>query len=467
MKITFFLFLFFVFFFGFSPEAVRAETATTTKDNPLCWSEKACEKDYTGDGAVDGEWNNTDGQAKEQCGSGDSGFCYPVPGSYELNVALPNGDSLVASVTDLGDYVNKVYLFMLGAAAIFAIVRIMAAGVQYIIAPSGGEVSGAQKKISSSLIGLVILSAAALLLATINPQLLKLEPPRLPKIRTFVYFGDDAKCEAYKDQGYGFEEDLSDSEESTCGEKGKIIKDPNGTNLTAAIDCVWTGCQGDNYNYPNTPAFSVEKVCLSEAGGGAKCMTCEEITSTSAVSPNEGGTCSALQPVFHNTGDALKASLGEYHAECVFNHDIGFESTDALEIVNNGQCAVVAFDCSSISSCGDYDTVVAWNNLGSQNLDAFQAPGILFDFSYHKSICESNPCSIAGGCKQDRTPGVEALVTGIQALSLATILSPISALTFGGLSVFNSLTGREFNALSCESTADFNTESVPTGPVGM
>ncbi|MFH1253314.1 MAG: pilin [Candidatus Uhrbacteria bacterium] len=430
--------------------------------NPLCWSLKSCERDFTGDGKNDGTFDNASALAKQKCG-GEYGFCYPIPEDFTLSVALPNEKEYTKTVSDLGDYLNKMYIFMLGAAAVFVVVRIMAAGVQYIIAPAGGEAKKAQEKITGALAGLVILSCAALILATVNPQLLTLKPPRTPKIRTSIYFGDGAKCETYSRQGYVFtpETDFSSEDDvNTCGAKGIIIKDVNQVDLVKPIECTWTGCRGYPviYEEGNVPAFKIEKTCYSGVDGEATCRSCEEIV----TGPNNDGSfdsgfkpdqeiCNTLQPKFYDDADALLARYGTYNAACVFNQDIGFESTEWFDTKTNGQCAVVAFDCGKINKCTDYDSIKVWNNDGFQYLDAFDAPGWVFDSSYHKKLCENNICHVPGGCRQDRTEAYEIAVdTGLALLIPAPGGLGLVAMIGANIAVWNAVTGTSINGLSCE-----------------
>jgi len=401
---------------------------TNPQDNPLCWSKEFCEKDFNGDSKNDGIFNNTDYKAKETCGP-TYGFCYPGSIDYELAVSLPIAGTVTRSVADLGDYVNKMYLFLLAISSIIAIVTLMASGIQYVTSPGGGEgVSKAKEKMKGALIGLVLLTSAALLLATVNPQLLNLSPPPTPKIRTIIYFGDDMMCEKLLIAGYKLDIDRSAYTTATCGLYSTVIENSSGVALSEAekFKCVWTSCAAEHYIYPtssdgSSAAFNVEKTCIADANGKGKCMSCEEVTTgppfDSGIQPGVGGTnCSLLTPVFLHGGKP-----DGWNATCEFSYDLGFEVSEWLDSKNTGQCAVVAYDCNNIKTCNDYDAIHAWNNDGFQDLDAFEAPGWAFDYSVHRKICEGNLCNIAGGCHQDRSEKLEAAITGITALGLATV----------------------------------------------
>ena len=423
----------------FTPLLVSA--ATNPQDNPICWSETSCE-DYNKDGKIDGIWDNTSTKAVNTCG-GSLGYCYPKMDDFELSVSLPITGTVTRTIGDFGDYINKMYVLLLGTLSIIVVINFMVAGVQYVIAPAGGDVAKAKDKMKNSSIGLVLLICSALILATVNPQLLNLNPPPTPKIRTVVLFGDDSLCSLYISQSYTVEPDLS-SEAASCGKESKVTKDPNGMALTEETTCVWTGC--DDYTFSTGSPFKIKKTCLPGAtvsgetyGPKGACVTCDQMTPDD--SPVSGITmsdslCSTLKPEFSDSNPSE-----DWHADCVFNKDINFEATDFIDIKADGQCAFVNFNCADIDECEDYDRIIAWNHWGSQYLDAFEAPGFFYDYSYHKQICEGNPCGISGGCRQDRSPRLEAL------LATAAIASP----AFGiGMTLSESLLDVSMNGLSCD-----------------
>jgi soluble lytic murein transglycosylase-like protein len=107
----------------------------------------------------------------------DAGIVPPpdeyVPGPVEsYNFEQPFGG--VASVKNIGEYIQLVYQFALGIVGIIAVTLIMFGGVRWIAA-AGNEsmISEAKETITSAVTGLVIALLSYTILAFINPQILK------------------------------------------------------------------------------------------------------------------------------------------------------------------------------------------------------------------------------------------------------------------------------------------------------
>ena len=87
----------------------------------------------------------------------------------------------IGSVTDTsggpGEYLNAFYIWSIGVAAALAMLMIVIGGVQYTLsAGSIGSKDAAKKRITSAVLGLLILLSITLILTTINPKLLRLDP---------------------------------------------------------------------------------------------------------------------------------------------------------------------------------------------------------------------------------------------------------------------------------------------------
>ena len=81
------------------------------------------------------------------------------------------------------EYVNNIYRFSLGAAAITALAVIIFGAVEYAIsAGNPARVADAKSRIFNALWGLVLLFGAYLILNTINPELVVLKEPELVPI---------------------------------------------------------------------------------------------------------------------------------------------------------------------------------------------------------------------------------------------------------------------------------------------
>ncbi|MFT5849383.1 MAG: hypothetical protein ACI9H6_000190 [Patiriisocius sp.] len=82
----------------------------------------------------------------------------------------------------LGDYVNSLYFAAISIAAFLAVLKIIFAGVQYMLTDVTTTKGDAKKTIRGALLGLLIVLGAVLILTTINPQLANLNVLNLEEI---------------------------------------------------------------------------------------------------------------------------------------------------------------------------------------------------------------------------------------------------------------------------------------------
>jgi hypothetical protein len=94
-------------------------------------------------------------------------------GNFIPLVGIPYVETDVANRT-LGDYVNALYIAAISIAAVLAVLRIIYAGVQYMLSDIVTQKGEAKKTIRNALLGLILIVAAFLILETINPQLTSL-----------------------------------------------------------------------------------------------------------------------------------------------------------------------------------------------------------------------------------------------------------------------------------------------------
>ncbi|MEK7611946.1 MAG: hypothetical protein AAB407_01225 [Patescibacteria group bacterium] len=93
--------------------------------------------------------------------------------AYEL--VTPIGDK--TSVSSPGQYIEIFYTYGLGFGALIAVAMITWGGVEYTVSESVGSKEDAKDRITNAILGLALLLVAALILQTINPNLLELKLP--------------------------------------------------------------------------------------------------------------------------------------------------------------------------------------------------------------------------------------------------------------------------------------------------
>lgn len=117
-----------------------------------------------------------------RCGNGGGG-CYVKWPAIKLSV--PIGGSAV--VLNLADYIGKTYNYAVGFAVLIAGVMVVVGGLQYATAGGDSSRAGAAKqRITSALIGLLLVLGAYTILNTINPDIVALRLPKVAVVKKAV-----------------------------------------------------------------------------------------------------------------------------------------------------------------------------------------------------------------------------------------------------------------------------------------
>ncbi len=124
--------------------------------------------------AIDGVTDfNTDSPCYDpNLNEGSGGY---IAGCTALLAPLPGIEKVDASFT-FGRYINAVVRLAIGLIVVFAVVMMIIQGFQYL---TEGSISGkamSKQKLTNALIGVLIALGMFIILATINPNLLNLEP---------------------------------------------------------------------------------------------------------------------------------------------------------------------------------------------------------------------------------------------------------------------------------------------------
>ena len=120
---------------------------------------------------------------------------------YKLNIDILNVNDEAGGIKNLGQYINLIYKLVVGLAIFFAIIMTTVAGFKWLTAAgNAGKIGEAKKMIVNAVIGLVIAAGAYTILLTINPRILELHLPLIPKIKTVNYVGVRG-CEGYHTLG--------------------------------------------------------------------------------------------------------------------------------------------------------------------------------------------------------------------------------------------------------------------------
>ncbi len=106
-------------------------------------------------------------------GAGASGYTplAPIPG---LTDGTTLGTNSTQASPGFSAYLRQLYTWVVAAASGLAVVMIMWGGVEYMTSAGGGGVEEAKKRISASIMGLLLALGSYIILATVNKDLLNL-----------------------------------------------------------------------------------------------------------------------------------------------------------------------------------------------------------------------------------------------------------------------------------------------------
>lgn len=387
-----------------------------------CFSKKElCEKDMNEDEVEDGTF---DSKQPPECPPGWH-YCYPNDTeTYELQVSIPSADGPVTSVYNYGEYVGVVYKYLVGFAVTIAIVFLMIGGIRYVIGASTGEIGKAKDMIVKAITGLVLLMFAYVILYTVNPELVKLQVPKLPMLRRVDILTGGETCNSLIKAGYEVDTTtLKRGQYSlySCGTVGEVVKKPDGSELTGTT-CMFSTCANGEAEEGAVGAAQ----CVSDGTKGW-CVTCNQIVPGNDynITPT-AGLCSALDPEDTYVNLVEESPAYDKYKACGYTHDpsmfsSGLGATAAvtatalagalsggtaaavvggaytLSVVTDaitGSCVSLDINCQQVNTCADYNSsswqvanTITDNELVDLSWPELGDPNIV-------EICAADPCGV-------------------------------------------------------------------------
>lgn len=165
---------------------IFAVPAVVRAANPLahlgaCFTRQECLGTAEGSGNCTDDFCFSPGEGK--C-SAPQGVCYAKSPPVDLTISIGG----TRRALDLGHYIELVYKYAVNVAAVLATVMFMIGGLLYLTSGGdSGRVGVAKKRMTDAVIGLVLTLGAYLLLNTVNPNLVKLDPPMIPLMKGKVF----------------------------------------------------------------------------------------------------------------------------------------------------------------------------------------------------------------------------------------------------------------------------------------
>lgn len=431
------------------------------KRNSKCWDPKndteQCDK----------RGGTISKEQQQECPKG-WGYCLTDPTKANIKTNLTTQITGRTSVSTIGEYIDLVYRYLMGASILIAVVLTMISGMQYAIARSQEDISKAKERIKKALIGTVILISAALILRTVNPQLIKLTLPPLPIIKEVQFIFPGSTCEAFTDKDTGTVnfEDLEcgdeenprpcTEEDKKCGVEARIVKLKDGSAADAGATCTFTSCNELSIissGPGQTPHQSIAQ-CVFDPKGVGQCLSCAQAVPLQVAKTKSGiipsaAVCSQLQRPNETAGLQNQIQV-ENH--CFYTNDpvMVYNDVDiAANIVNAsagvigagvsggniavggvvaglsasvfggtdpklmvaGTCAELQVDCKKkVRTCEAYTELEAFNEITDGDLDNLSGKPLGSDITL-KKICENDPCRalrddvLQGSCVFVDNPG--------------------------------------------------------------
>ncbi|MBI2484682.1 hypothetical protein HYW18_00830 [Candidatus Uhrbacteria bacterium] len=363
-----------------------AEEDISPLENLRCWSAQECTQTNAATGNPSGIFDDTQ---PTECMPGFR-YCFPYPEPIPLSVHF--GDKTF--VYGIGGYTATVYRWLIGAAAVFAVIMLMAGGIQYMLAGGSGNVKEAKDRMKNAIIGFVILLSSYLLLLTVNPQTLSLRLPSLPKIRPLIVADGNQSCEAYQNAKYHVEVNGSQFFSGlSCGRKGSVTKGPDGAQLSEETSCFFRACTQASM----TAAGETCAIDTTEETGS--CMTCADITAGQTATPGvlaSPSLCSGLSQLAGGSGS---------RELCLY------VPAAPEEKFPDGYCGSLTLDCNAIEDCEDYGDLVPYNSVVEQVVSTHTAVTIAADLEGLSEktgregeplagVCTDDPCNLAAEGKR-------------------------------------------------------------------
>jgi len=95
-------------------------------------------------------------------------------GEYDPITVLP-GVYGEGQSTQIEGFLQRVFVFLIGAAAVMAVVQITIGGVQYMTSSAAGSLEDAKSRIRMAIIGLLLILSTYIILQQINPNLVQIK----------------------------------------------------------------------------------------------------------------------------------------------------------------------------------------------------------------------------------------------------------------------------------------------------
>lgn len=354
----------------------------------ICWSQSDCKSNNS-----ENEWVDDISECSDQHQA--TGYCYAPPRTVTVMTAI-NGETKFTGVTD---YVNAIYQMLIPAMAIVAVVMIMIAGLQYILARGNpNAIKQAKQRMTNAIVGMVLLMSAYALANLLDPSLTYIRQLQIPLVKKVILLSDEDKCSTLAALGYGIDSKYTATYggagstlfvDKACGDEGTIT---DVSKINAQVQagvwevgekCPYSLCSDGmacTFGTPNTCKRCNEAFATDPEE--ANLETCNAMTSEDKG--NQKFVCGYIVPESTVSWGALLPSVrGGGEGAC-----FEVSSTVSSNSINCGALTSIASDGTS-GSCRSYDGLI---------MEAFEGYEVALDHykTALEQVCVDDPCGLAG-----------------------------------------------------------------------
>jgi hypothetical protein len=343
-RFIFFTLIQFTVFFVFTPTVQATQNQADIK-SAKCWSSAQCKQQFDAIAKERGLTINydpsrhfllKDSGERPECPIGQ-GHCYAPPYSSSLSIPILR----TAKVTGIGEYSIVLMNFLIVIAAILSVVTVSVAGLIYMTARgNASKVSEAKSLISKSIFSIFILLFSVTILQFVDPNLVRLNPLKIPMVKQIDFIPEGSSCEYILEQYKGKGVTL-DKASGKCGdpvakvtslgtlEEGESMV----TGLQIGSECRFTSC-------PDAPTAA----CVRDSVANQyKCLTCSQVLKGLQTTAS-AGLCAQFNKVMNQPSQPINK------VECRYIAPGALGSLGELsEIYRSGYCAEVIFSQNNSS----------------------------------------------------------------------------------------------------------------------
>jgi len=148
----------------------------------------------------------------------------------------------------MGKFAKQLYIYLLGLSGIVAVLVLILAGFQWVMAGGNqNKIGEAKQRIINAITGLVLLSCSYLILYTINPKLVEIKTIEIKKVKP-IAVGNFDKQQFFADRRSALDKNISCNDDAEC----------------TTHNSEWI-CAPKNSNSPNV------KICMNKSVDNGQC----------------------------------------------------------------------------------------------------------------------------------------------------------------------------------------------------